>query len=232
MSTQFAFRANQVTVLMPEDANVVEGNNSFFTLTTQPAADPVSDAVNNVRFGCTGFAQHGHGAILFTLITRHTFVFQPQAQGRLSTAHAHFLPQGGFSLIARKPTWFLIGVPGSVLFQISMGMRVRVLAANGDVLFRAFRQHINIHADFVRASSVSATSEGAVDAHLLDFTRSRSVGIIVDPSDTVEVQARYKAQVFAASGAEFLLDFASVPAIGGDPGDGLNAPFAVINIAE
>jgi hypothetical protein len=230
MSTQFTFRANQVTVLMPEDANVVEGNNSFFGLTTQAAADPVSDAVNNVRFACAGFAQDS-GAILFTLRTRHTFVFQPQAEGLLHTAHAHFLPQGGFSLIARKPTW-LFGFPGSVIFQISMGMRVRVLAANGDVVFRAFRRHINIFASVVRASSVSATSEGAVDADLLDFTRSRSVGIIVVPSDTVEVQARYEVQVFAAWGAEFLLDFASVPTIGGDPGDGLNAPFAVINIAE
>ena len=231
MSTQFAFRANQVTVLMPEDANVVEGNNSFFTFNTQAAADPVSDAVNNVRFACTGFAEHEHGAVLFTLMTRHTFVFQPQAEGLLGTAHAHFLPQGGFSLIARKPTW-LFGLHGSVLFQISMGMRVRVLAANGDVVFRAFRRHINIFASFVHANSVAATSEGAVDADLLDFTRSRSVGIIVVPSDTVEVQARYKVQVFAAGGAEFLLDFASVAAIGGDPGDGLNAPFAVINIAE
>jgi hypothetical protein len=231
MSTQFAFRADQVTVSMPEDANIVEGNNSFFALTTQPAADSVSDAVNNVRFACNGFAEHEHGAVLFTLRTNHTFVFQPQAEGFLRTAHAHFMPQGGFSLVARKPTsWF--GIAGSVLFQISMGMRVRVLAANGDVVFRAFRRHVNIFATFVQASSVSETSEGAVDADLLDFTRSRSVGMIVTPSDTVEVQARYKVQVMAAWGAEFLLDFASVPAIGGDPGDGLNAPFAVINIAE
>lgn len=231
MSTQFAFRANQITVLIPEDENVIQGNNSFFTIIPQAAADPVSDAINNVRFACNGFAEHDYGAVMFTLKTRHTFVFQPQAEGLLRTAHAHFLPQGGYSLVARKSTSWL-GVAGSVIFQINMGMRVRVLAANGDVIFRAFRRHINIFATFVKPSSVSATEEGAIDADLLDFTRSRSVGITVAPSDTVEVQARYRVQVVAVGGAEFVLDFVSVPTIGGNPGDGLNAPFAVINIAE
>jgi hypothetical protein len=53
----------------------------------------------------------------------------------------------------------------------------------------------------------------------------------VIPSDTVEVQARYKLQAYA-QGGEFFVDAASVPAIGGEPGDWLNALFAVINIAE
>jgi hypothetical protein len=232
MSTQFAFRANQITALLPADDNFV-GNNSSFTLTTSPAADPVSDAINNVRFACTGFAGHGGTeTVLFTLLTRHTFTFQPQAEGRLLTAHTHFMPQGGFSLTARKPTWLFDG-PGFVGFGIFMGMRVRVLAANGAEVFRAFRRRVRIFSRTARATaSLSPSSEGTVDAELLEFTRSRSVGIIVVPSDTVEVQARYTVQALAIDGAEFFLDFASVPAFGGNPGDGLNAPFAVINIAE
>lgn len=232
MSTQVAFRANQVSVLLPADDNFV-GDNSTFTLTTPAAAGPISDAINNVRFACTGFAGHGGTeTVLFTLKTRHTFTFQPQVEGRLLTAHTHFMPQGGVSLTARKPTWWFDG-PGFVTFNIFMGMRVRVLAANGDQIFRAFRRNVNIFSRTAQATSHSASSEeSTVDAELLEFTRSRSVGIIVVSSDTVEVQARYTVQAIAIDGAEFFLDFASVLAIGGDPGDGLNAPFAVINIAE
>ncbi len=169
--------------------------------------------------------------MLFTLKTFHTFEFHPQVAGRLVAAHTHFLPQGGVSLTARKPTWFFDG-PGFVIFNILMAMRVQVFAANGRRVFRGFRREVNIFSRRAQARSFSASSEGAVDADLLDFSRTRSVGINVVPTDRIEVQARFVAQALANDGAEFVLDFASVPASGGEPGDGLNSPFAVINIDD
>ncbi len=230
MSTQFAFRAVSTTASMPAEDNFAN-DNSVLTVTTQPTADPTSDAINNIRFACNGFAGHGTELALFTLKTFHTFEFHPQAEGRLVAAHTHFLPQGGVSLTARKPTW-LFDRPGFAKFNILMAMRVQVFAANGNRVFRGFRKEVTIFSRTAEARSYSASSEGAVDADLLDFSRTRSVGIRVIPSDTIEVQARFTAQALAMDGAEFVLDFASVPASRGEPGDGLNSPFAVINIAE
>lgn len=97
---------------------------------------------------------------------------------------------------------------------------------------RLFRRAVNIFPVIARATSVSVSSERTIDAELLEFMRSRSSTTIVGVTDTVEVQARYTVQAIAFDGAEFFLDFASVAAGFGDPGDGLNSPFAVINIAE
>ena len=230
MSTQFAFQADSVTVALPAGDNFF-GSNSSFTLTTPEAADPVSDATNNVRFACNGSAGHGgFETVMFTLKTRHTFLFRPRAEGRL-TAHAHFMPQGGFSLAARKPTWLFDG-PGSVSLNISMQMRVRVLAANRVEVLRFLSPVGAILSRSARARSYSASSAGTLDAEVLEFIRSQSFATIVGATDTVEVQARYTVQVIANDGATLSLDFASVPAAGGDPGDGMNAPFAVINISE
>ena len=114
---QFAFRASQITTGMPPDDNFV-GTNSSLILNTPPAADPVSDAINYVRFACTGFAGHGtFETVMFTLVTHHTFTFQPQIIGRLTTAHTHFMPQGGSSLTARRSTSFFDG-PGQVTANI------------------------------------------------------------------------------------------------------------------
>lgn len=231
MRTQFAFRADDITVSLPPDDNFA-GDNSSFQSTTAPTDDPVSDAINNVRFACTGFAGHGLvEMVLFTLKTFHTFRFRPQVAGRLVTAHTHFLPQGAMSLTARKPTW-LLDRPGFVSFKILIAMRVQVFAANGNRLFRGFRKEKNIFWRTAEARSYSASSEAVVDADLLEFTRSTSVGIQVIPAHTIEVQARYVVQAIAMDGAEFALDFASVPAASGEPGDGLNSPFAVINIED
>lgn len=230
---QFAFRASQITTTRPPDDNFV-GPNSTLVLNTAPTADPVSDAINNVRFACTGFAGHGtFETVMFTLRTFHTFNFQPQIEGRLTVAHTHFMPQGGTALTARAPTWWFDG-PGFVTVNVFMSMRLRVIAANGLVVpgSRAFRRLVNIFSITSRATSVADSDAATVDAELLEFTRSRSSTTLVTVSDTVEVQARYTVQIIARDGADFLVDFASVGAFGGDPGDGLNSPFAVINIAE
>jgi hypothetical protein len=231
MSSQFDFRANQITTSLPENDNFVSGN-SDFNLTTQPAADPVSDAINNVRFACNGSTGHGVGdAILFTLRTFHTFSFRPSAVGILTAAHTHFMPQGDFSLTARQPTWIFDG-PGFVSFNILMSMRLRVFNTDNIEVVRSFRRNVNIFSAQARAGSLSVSNEGVVEADLLEFTMSRSAAIQVGFFHRVEVQARYTVQVLAIDGADFAIDFDSVAAIGGDPGDGLNAPFAVINIAE
>ncbi len=230
---QFAFRASQITTVQPPEDNLV-GSNSTFVFTTPPTVAPISDAINNVRFACTGFAGHGtFETVMLTLLTRHTFTLQPQIEGRLIAAHAHFMPQGAAALTARRPAFIFDG-PGVVTVNVFMSMRLRVIAANGLEVpgSRHFRRSVNIFSVTARATSVAESQAETIDAQLLEFTRSRSSTTLVTVSDTVEVQARYTVQVIAVDGAEFLVDFASVTAFGGDPGDGLNSPFAVINIAD
>jgi hypothetical protein len=231
MSTQFDFQANEITTLLPENDNFVSGD-SDLNITTQPVADPVSDAINNVRFACNGSTGDGVGdAILFTLRTFHTFVLRPSVVGVLTAAHTHFMPHGVFSLTARQPTWFFDG-PGFVSFNILMTMRLRVLDPDRVEIRRSFRRNVNIFSAQAQAGAVSVSNEGAVEADLLEFTMGRSAAIQVGFFHRVEVQARYTVQVLAFGGADFAIDFASLAGFGGDPGFGLNSPFAVINIAE
>ena len=53
MSTQIAFRADSITTSMPADDNFA-GDNSSIIITRQPSVGAISDAINNVRFACTG----------------------------------------------------------------------------------------------------------------------------------------------------------------------------------
>jgi hypothetical protein len=227
MSTQFAFRADSITTSLDNFAS----EDSSVSLISGPTVAPISDAINNVRFACAGFAGHGgFETAFFSLSTRHTFNFRPRATGRL-TAHTHFMPQGGFSLVARASTW-LFDRPGVVHFGVIARMRVRVLAANGTVPLSVRTPFLPLFGLSVRGGSVADAEEGIVDSELLEFSLTRSFETVVVPTDTIEVQARYTVQVFALDGAEFTLDFTSVPAAAGEPGDGLNSPFAVINISE
>jgi hypothetical protein len=234
MSTQFAFRADRVTATRPANYNHVASDLCSLIMTRQPRADPISDAINNIRFGCTGFAPGtgaGEQAVLFTLLTRHIFTFRPQATGRL-TAHTHFMPQGGFSLVGRAMTWSLFDwFAGSVGFGIKAQMRVLVRAADGTMALNVLTPSVPLLGFEAEGGQVADTNEGSVDTQLLEFSISRAFETIVVPTDTVEVHARYWLQALAWDGAEFALDFASMPAAGGEPGDGLNSPFAVINIS-
>jgi hypothetical protein len=230
MSTQIAFRADSITTSMPADDNFA-GDNSSIIITRQPSVGAISDAINNVRFACTGFGGQGSTEIaVFTLNTRHTFRFRPRATGRL-TAHTHFMPQGGFSLVGRAPTWFL-DQPGFAFFNIFARMRVRILAANGTVPLNSITPLQSLFHFDVTGGSVAQTNEGGIGADVLEFSISRAFPTVVVLSDTVEVQARYTVQALASDGAEFSLDFASTAPSSGEPGDGLNSPFAVINISE
>src|SRR5207253_1133004 len=125
----FAFQADTITTSLPASDNFADSNSSVI-ITRQPSADQISDAINNVPFACTGVAGNGgFDTALFTLTTRHTFRFQPQITGRL-TAHAQYMPQGGFSLVGRAPTgWF--GGPGVVSLDVFARARLRVRRANG-----------------------------------------------------------------------------------------------------
>jgi hypothetical protein len=227
MSTQFAFRADRVTASLPADADLSSDN---CTLTRRVTADPISDAINNVRFACTGLAPQGDSSAYFYLYTHHTFTFRPQATGRL-TAHTHFMPQGGFSLVGTARTW-LFDTPGSASLAIFAMMRVRVRAANGTVPLLVDTAPVRLLFFKAKGGQVADTNEGSVDTQLLEFSISRTFETVVIPSDTVLVRAIYILSASARYGAEFALDFASMPAAGGEPGDGLNSPFAVINISE
>jgi hypothetical protein len=233
MSARFAFKANEILHSMPSDENWILGSNSFSVFTTPLFSDPISDTVNNVRFAHRGFAGvAGLSFTNFSLRTFYNFVFQPQKAERLVAAHTHFLPQGGVWAAARKGGWFPWEDPGLAWIFLDIRMRVQVFTGEGTRIFRAFSQSARIFSLEVEGGSVSVSNEAAVESDLLEFTRSVTVGMMVAPPDTIEVQARYILGAFARGVGEYSLDFTSVPAIGGNPGDGLNCPMAVINVED
>lgn len=229
MATQLNFRADRVTFRTPAADNVV-GRNSTLTQTA-PTAAPVADAINNVRFDCSGFAGHGgFETVLFTLETRHLFRFRPAAAGRLVGVHTHFVPQGAYRLTARRPTGWFDG-PGFAKLILGMRMRCRVVASNREVLLDRFTPSAEVLETTVQAGNRARSAVGSIDPVILEHRRSLDLALPVFPSDTIEVEARYFLQLSANDGADFLLDFSSIPAAGGEPGDGLNVPLAVVHIA-
>lgn len=231
MATLLSFRAESVTAQLPAIDNTV-GTNSTLSRNPAPTAAPISDAINTVRFGCSGLAGHGgFEAVVFTLQTRHLFRFRPNAPGRLVGAHAHFTPQGAFRLTARRPTWLLDG-PGFAKIIIGIRVRCRVVSANRLVVLDRISGAGEVLTRTVRADRFSRSVAGTIDAALLEHVRSLQLALPVFPSDTIEIEARYLVQLLANDGADFLLDFSSLPTVGGDAGDGLNVPLAVVHIAS
>jgi hypothetical protein len=77
----FGFKADSVTAAV---VDTTTEPNSTVVVTTPPTVDPISDAVNNARFACNGFAADGTTAAI-ELRTRAFFTFKiPQAGSRCS----------------------------------------------------------------------------------------------------------------------------------------------------
>ncbi|MDF3048870.1 MAG: hypothetical protein K0R87_508 [Pseudonocardia sp.] len=106
MGILFGFTADDVTAQV---ADVTEGPNSTVAVTTPPTADPISDAVNNVRFACNGFA----AALDFAGVdirARSFFRFQLPEPGRI-TVHGH-LTYGGVSTVIGQNAGWIFDNPG------------------------------------------------------------------------------------------------------------------------
>ena len=80
----FAFQADDITTKVTD---TFTDANSTVVVTTPLTQDPISDAVNNVRFACNGFAPDGDFAGIEAR-TRSFFTFKLPQAGRI-TVHGH-----------------------------------------------------------------------------------------------------------------------------------------------
>jgi hypothetical protein len=231
MSIQFSFRADSITFSRPADINFA-GSNSSIIMTTNPVVEPISDAINNVRFACTGFAGNGVAeAASFGLRTRHFFVFNPTGDGRISVSSTHYMPLGTFRLVARKGGFF--DDPGSAVLRVETRMRMRIFGPNGHQagpsLFSAKASRVHISAEATGAASV--TREGVIAPELFEWVDKIEPTTPVFEGDRVQLRAQTLIVVIAENGAEFFLDFSSERTRNGIPGFGLNVPMAVLNVS-
>jgi hypothetical protein len=233
MSIQFNFRADSIAFSRPGDINFA-GSNSSVIMTTNPVVEPIRDAINNVRFACTGFAGNGVAeAASFALRTRHLFVFSPPGDGRVGVASTFYMPLGTFRLVARKSA-NLFDDPGSAVLRVETQMRMRIFAANGQQvgpsLFSA--RTARLHVSAVATRSASVTREGVLAPELMEWVDSIQPTIPVFETDRVQLRAQMIIGVIAVNGAEFFLDFSSVRTVQGNPGFGSNVPMAVLNVSS
>jgi hypothetical protein len=230
MSIQFKFRADSITFSRPADINFA-GSNSSVIMTTNPVVEPISDAINNVRFACTGFAGNGLlEAASFALRTRHFFVFNPPGDGRISVTSTHYMPLGTFRLVARKGEFF--DDPGTAVLRVETRMRMRIFGANGQLvttLFSPQKSRVVVQAKATGAASV--TREGVIAPELMEWIDKIEPTTPVFEGDRVQLRAQMIIGVIAENGAEFFLDFSSERTRNGIPGFGLNVPMAVLNVS-
>jgi hypothetical protein len=228
MNNIFAFQADEILGYLNAQQQWI-GNNA--TLFRSPiTADPISNAVNNLKFSCAGSAGDGlNGGVVFHMYTTHQFTFQPIA-GHLRGAHAHFMPQGAVSLVAAGPSgWF--DTPGYARFNLSTQMWVEILDGTRKYIFDAQTREESIFWLELKGGSVAASDEIVIEPTLGQFTQDLRIDDFrVIQSDVIRVTASYVIRAMARDGAHFSLDFLTVPTFLSDLGDGLNCPMAVINV--
>ena len=223
MGTRFSFQAEDIT------ANIVSSNSgpgATLVVTTPPAPDPVSEAVNNVRFAFNGFGSEGHFAGI-TIRTRAVFKLQVPQPSRI-TVFGHLTPHG-VSTVTGQPGLPLVLVgfntAGVAAFRLSAQMRVRVVSDNGQVVFTQF---------FPVQNLVSRTVEGGLQ-QTATFTDVTAVGLlekfltvtapqfVVLPTDRIFVRIQYDIDARGFDDGAFIADFAQ------GIGAGLNVPMVVLN---
>jgi hypothetical protein len=232
MSIQFNFRAESITFSRPSDINFA-GSNSSVIMTTNPVVEPIRDAINNVRFACTGFAGNGVAEMAsFGLRTRHFFEFSPPGDGRISVASTFPMPLGTFRLVARQGGWF--DDPGEATLFVETRMRMRIFAANGNQVGGSLfsERKSRVHTSAIATGSASVTREGVVGPELMEWVDSIQPTTPVFESDRVQLRAQMIIGVIAVNGAEFVLDFSSERTRRGIPGFGSNVPMAVLNVSS
>jgi len=215
MGILFGLRADavesEVTVnFAPPDGSLI--------LTQSPTADPISDAVNNVRFSCIGFAS-GLRHTVFEMVTRHFFRFELPERGRI-TVHAHLTNFGLATLSARGPGW-LFDAPGNAQFFLGAKLRVRVFRANHDILFTRSTREDSVFHHRVFGDDGSRTDTAVVSTGLMERSITTSPPDLVNVHQAIQVRVQYRVLALAQDGADFTLDFST--------DGGLNVPMVVVN---
>lgn len=220
MSTVCEFSARRVR----RSFDTIVDSNSSLQFTRRPVADPIATAVNNVRFGCTGFASRPFPGflevVLLDVVSKATFRFRPDQASRF-IANAHFVPTGVFSLTARAGGF--LQSPGFARFAIFARVVTRVRAASGETVFNFATDFQSLFDFDAEGTDVAVTTSGVVSAEFGSLFISTPVSPVFVPSDTIFVRAEYQVQVIATNGAEFLIDFDT------GAGLGLNVPLVAVN---
>lgn len=230
MAIQFKFRADQVTFSLPPQHNVILCSGGTTIFTTNPVVDPISDAVNNVRFVVTGSAPNGDFCgTLMTLRTVARFDFTPTERGRL-TATTFFTPAFLFNLTCAGEggLFELFDKAGPVSVALYVRMSVRVRARNGTLTLNDRGRERRILFRELRGGVGPRPLTGGFAPELMEVKRTRSYVDNVNLTDTVRLRARYTFQAFANDLSTFMVDAGSSPGSFPGLGLGLNVPIAVI----
>lgn len=215
MGILFGFKANDVT------ASVVDTDtdqNGTVVVTTPITIDPISDAVNNVRFALNGFAGD-NGSAQIEMRTRAFFTFQIPEVSRI-TVHGH-LTFGGVTTVSGRASTWLLDLAGYATLTMSARMRVRVRGPNGQIVFTRSATRILL-LSFESGVNGTSTQTDIVSAGLLEEFITISPPDLVAPGDTIFVRVQYNLQASASGGGEFIADFDAVSG-------GLNVPMVVVN---
>lgn len=219
MSTTVHWRANKVTGKIVQRR---ESHDGVVLVAVPPTADPIQDAVNNVRFNISCISHHGLARCRIRSFQR--FQFRPRTTGRL-TANICAAPQGSVLFVA-GPRDFR-----DCIYAISAGMRVTVKDTLGNVIFDELPDLEDIDSEIMAGwgHGTSETQVRVLDVAPFSWVLSMNTGVMVGPGYRVTITGMFEA--FLSALGEFVseLDY-SFSDPHNPPGDGLNFPFASITI--
>ena len=217
MGILFGFKAHDITTKIVD--NIADAN-STVVITTPLTVDPISDAVNNVRFAFNGFAADGDLAFL-ELRTRSFFSFRIPKASRI-TVNGHLTNLGVCTLTGRGKTW-LFDHPGIARFFVVARMRVRLRGANGQIVFSRSSPELTVFDSFVSGDDATHTDTQTIAAGLMEEFLTVAPPDVVLPEDSIFVRMQHRIVALATDGGEFVVDFDSAG------GGGLNVPMVVVD---
>lgn len=214
MGILFGFQAHDITTAVTD--NIVDAN-STIVQSTPIAADPISDAVNNVKFACNGFAADGDLAFI-SMRARSFFRFQIPQTSRI-TVFGHLTFNGVSTVTGRGQSW-LLDHPGFARVILTARMRVRVVGANGQTVLTRHSPERTLFDRSRRGTNHTRSRTDFVAAALMEEFLTVAPPEAILPDDRINVRMQYTVTAFALEGGEFIVDFAD---------DGLNVPMVVVN---
>jgi hypothetical protein len=216
MGILFGFKADDITTAV---VDTFTDPNSTVVITTPLTVDPISDAVNNVRFAVNGFAADGTFAGI-DLRTRAFFTFKIPQASRI-TVFGHLTHHGISTVTGRRKSW-LFDWAGFAGFQLSARMRVRVRGSNNQIVFTRNSPTRMLFSRTADGENGTRTFTDIVAAGILEEFLTVTPPDLVLPDDTIFVRMQYNITAFAVDGAEFVADFDAT-------GSGLNVPMVIVN---
>jgi hypothetical protein len=211
----FAFKAHDITTRVVDK---ITDANSTVVVTTPLTVDPISDAINNVRFAVNGFAADGSFAAI-DLRTRAFFNLKVRAASTIQV-HGHLTFFGLSSVTGRRKSW-LFDWAGFAGFSLRARMRVRIQRGNTTAV-TVSSPEVVLFSESATGSDFTRTNTDVVVATILERFLTVSPPDVVLPSDEIHVRLQYNVTAFALDGGEFVVDFDAANA-------GLNVPMVVMN---